>query len=170
MPFTRTANSALDKVATQFEEVAGLIAAYGASDLLCYRAEHPATLVGRQAKGWDPVLDWAAQTLGAPLTVTAGVVPVAQPPASVAVCAAHVRALTPFQLAAFHDLVAISGSLILGFAVARGQMTAEQAWDLSRIDEFWQAEQWGGDDDATKSENVRRQGLLHAGRFFALCG
>ncbi len=39
MPFTRMANSALDKVTPQFAEVADLIAAYGASDLLCYRAD-----------------------------------------------------------------------------------------------------------------------------------
>lgn len=170
MPFTRSANSALDKVATQFDEVAGLIAAYGASDLLCYRATHPAALTERQAVGWDPVLDWCAQTLGAPLRATTGIVPVEQPPESVAALAARVRALTPFQLAGFHDLVAISGSLVLGFAVALGRVDVQGAWALSRIDETWQAEHWGSDDDATESEAVRQAGLIHAGRFFALCG
>jgi len=51
MPFTRSANAALDKVAEQFGEVVDLLAAYGGSDLLCYRAEGPEGLVARQAAG-----------------------------------------------------------------------------------------------------------------------
>jgi len=84
MPVTRMANSAIDKVAVQFDEVAGLLAAYGESDLLCYRATGPVELIARQSAAWDPLLDWAAAVLGAPLVATAGVVHVAQPPGSIA--------------------------------------------------------------------------------------
>ena len=35
MPFTRSANAAIDKVGVQFNEVAEMLAAYGGSDLLC---------------------------------------------------------------------------------------------------------------------------------------
>ena len=65
MPFTRTANAAIDKVTPQRAEVAAMLAAYGDSDLLCYRADRPAELVRRQAESWDPALDWAATALGA---------------------------------------------------------------------------------------------------------
>lgn len=170
MPCTRSANSALDKVTPQFDEVAGLLAAYGASDLLCYRATHPAGLAARQAAAWDPMLEWAAQALNAPLMATAGVVHVTQPPASIARLAVRVRTFTPFQLAALHDLVAISGSLVLALALTEGVADAQTIWDLSRIDEIWQAEHWGTDDEAAESEAVRHAGLLHAGRFFELCG
>ncbi len=95
MPATRAANSALDKVAVQFDEVAGLLAAYGASDLLCYRATGPEALIARQAAGWDPLLDWCADVLRAPLVVTTGVVPVAQPQASTARLAALVSRVHP---------------------------------------------------------------------------
>ena len=50
MPMTRMANSAIDKVAVQRTEVADLLADYGDSDLLCYRAERPAGLIARQAE------------------------------------------------------------------------------------------------------------------------
>jgi chaperone required for assembly of F1-ATPase len=79
MPVTRAANSAIDKITAQRDEVVEIIAAYGQSDLLCYRAVAPAALIARQAAGWDPVLDWAEAALGARLVVTAGVVHVAQP-------------------------------------------------------------------------------------------
>jgi len=170
MPVTCSANTALDKIGPQFSEVAGLIAAYGASDLLCYRATGPAGLVARQAAAWDPMLAWAASALAAPLNVTAGITPVAQPAASLARLAARVQACTPFQLAALHDLVMISGSLVLGLAVTDGQADAPTIWELSRLDEGWQIEQWGQDDEAHESAALRRAALIHAERFHHLCG
>jgi chaperone required for assembly of F1-ATPase len=170
MPVTRMANSAIDKVAVQFDEVAGLLAAYGESDLLCYRATGPAELIARQEAVWNPLLDWAAAVLGAPLVATAGVVHVAQPPGSIAALRARLFALTPFQLAAMHDLIAISGSLILGFAVAEHHLTAAEAFSISRIDEQWQAEKWGEDEEAAALEALKRAALIEAARFWNLCG
>ncbi len=169
MPMTRMANSALDKVVPQFAEVADMIAAYGGSDLLCYRATDPQALIARQAAAWDPVLHWAATALHAPLNITHGVMPVPQPVASLAALSAQVHALTAFELAAFHDLVAITGSLVLGLGILGGQLTLESAWMLSRVDETWQAEIWGSDDQAAAAEAFRRHGLHEAGRFLELC-
>ena len=170
MPVTRSANAALDKIAPQFAEVAGLIAAYGASDLLCYRATGPAGLVARQAAAWDPMLAWVAEALVAPLAVTTGVTPITQPAASLARLTAKVHACTPVELAALHDLVMISGSLVLGLAVTHGHADARTIWQLSRIDEDWQIEQWGQDHEAGESAALRRAALIHAERFHRLCG
>ena len=63
MPATKTANAAIDKVAVQHNEVADMLAAYGDSDLLCYRADGPEGLVARQAAVWDPMLLWGEATL-----------------------------------------------------------------------------------------------------------
>ena len=169
MPVTRSANAALDKIAPQFAEVAGLIAAYGASDLLCYRATGPAGLVARQAAAWDPMLAWVAEALVAPLAVTTGVTPITQPAASLARLTAKVHACTPVELAALHDLVMISGSLVLGLAVTHGHADARTIWQLSRIDEDWQIEQWGQDHEAGESAALRRAALIHAERFHHLC-
>jgi chaperone required for assembly of F1-ATPase len=169
MPFTRMANSALDKVAPQFDEVAALIAAYGASDLLCYRATEPRELIARQVIAWDPLIDWSARVLGAPLRATQGVMHIDQPAQSLAAFRARVHSHSAFELAALHDLVAITGSLVLGLGISEGYLTAESAWKLSRIDEQWQAEQWGCDEMATLSEAWRQAGLYEAGRFLQLC-
>ena len=169
MPATRAANSALDKVRPQKAEVADLIAAYGESDYLCYRATSPQVLIDRQAKLLDPVLDWAATSLRARLITGPGVVPIAQHPAAIGNLRARVHALNHFQLTGFHDLVSLSGSLILGFAVALQAHSAEEAWALSRIDEDWQAEQWGSDDEATAHAGLKRAAFLDAARFFWLC-
>lgn len=170
MPFTRTANSAIDKVAPQRAEVADMLAAYGDSDLLCYRAEGPDELVARQAEAWDPLLDWAAESLGARLRATAGVIHIDQSPASLETLQALVTGLTAFQLAAFHDLVAITGSLVLALAVAHRRITVDEAWQLSRIDEDWQISQWGEDEEAAVVAGLKQGALRHADRFYALCG
>jgi len=170
MPFTRMANSAIDKVAPQFDAVAAMLAEYGGSDLLCYRAEAPEALADRQSRAWDPLVTWAATELSAPLTPTSGVLHRQQDPASLATLTKAVRALSPFQLAAFHDLVALSGSLVLALAVTRGRLDAAEAWDLSRIDETWQIELWGDDEEAAELTALKRADFLRADRFFGLCG
>lgn len=169
MPVTRAANSAIDKVTAQFDAIVDLLAAYGDSDLLCYRATVPPELIARQAAAWDPLLDWAGAALGAPLRATAGVMHIDQPPESLTRLRALIAAMTPFELAAFHDLVGISGSLVLALAVTRGRLTAEAAWDASRVDDIWQIEQWGEDEEAAAAESFRRQGFMDAARFWGLC-
>ncbi len=162
MPFTRTANAAIDKVATQKAEVADLLAAYGDSDLLCYRAQAPEELVLRQAEQWDPFLDWADKALGARLQPRQGVMHAPQDPEALSVLGRRVHALDAFELAAFHDLVSLSGSLILGFAAAQEMQSPEAIWDISRLDEIWQSEQWGRDDEAEAMAARKREAFMHA--------
>jgi chaperone required for assembly of F1-ATPase len=167
MPMTRMANSAIEKVAPRLPEVAAAVAAYGSADLLCYRAPGPPELVRRQA-AWDAPLAWAAQRYGARLVLAQGVMPVAQPPQALARLGAAVAAHPPFPLTALHDLVALTGSLVLGLAAAEDHLPAAEAWRLSRIDEDWQAEQWGADAEATAAADARRLDLDLAKRFLVL--
>ncbi|MXU66413.1 ATP12 family chaperone protein [Oceanomicrobium pacificus] len=162
LPFTRAANSAIDTVTPHFREVADELAAYGGSDLLCYRATDPNGLVVAQAKGWDPLLERAAEAFGARLTVTSGVVPVDQPADALAALRARLDRLDPFELTAVHALVSLSGSLVIGLLVAGGQLDAEEGWDLSRIDEAWQERAWGVDAEAAEAAAVKRADFLRA--------
>ena len=165
MPMTRTANSAIDKVARHPSEVADMLASYANSDLTCYRADRPGELAARQAAAWDPLLGWAAGRYGARLIAVEGVIHQPQPKAALDKLAATVHALTPFELAAMHDLVSLSGSLIIGLATADGHTDADEMWRRSRIDEDWQIEQWGHDDEAAAQTEEKRQAFLHAARF-----
>ncbi|NNE52858.1 MAG: ATPase [Sulfitobacter sp.] len=169
MPATKTANAAIDKVATQHAEVADMLAAYGDADLLCYRADHPEGLVARQSEHWDPLLDWAAERLGARLEPRAGVMHAPQDPEALRTLRDRTHAQNAFELAAFHDLVSLSGSLIIGFAATHDIRPVEALWDISRLDESWQAEQWGKDEEAEAMAAVKKAGFLHAARMFTLC-
>jgi chaperone required for assembly of F1-ATPase len=170
MPFTRMANAAIDKVTIQHGEVAQMLADYGDSDLLCYRAERSESLVDRQAAEWDPALDWAADALGARLQARAGVIHVAQEPAALQTLAQRVHDLDKFRLAAFHDLVTLSGSLVLGFAAAEGWKDPDSIWDISMLDTLWQEEQWGRDEEAYEAAQVKRAAFRHAKTFYDFSG
>jgi chaperone required for assembly of F1-ATPase len=168
MPVTRGANAAIDKVSTQRAEVIDLLAEYGDSDLLCYRAAGPVELIKIQAEGWDPMLDWAAETLDVRLAVGEGVMHVTQKTETLENLYAEVAAFDNFALAAVHDLISLSGSLVLALAVTKTGISAEDAWALSRIDEHWQVTQWGEDEEATAAERIKRAAFLDAARFYQL--
>ena len=166
MPFTRSANAAIDKVTVQHEEVATMLSDYGDNDLLCYRAESPVELVARQAAVWDPYLDWAADALQARLLPRTGVMHEGQSPEALSRLHAKTVALDAFELAAFHDLVSMTGSLILGFATLHDVRESQEIWSASRLDEDWQIEKWGADEEAESVAARKNKEFLHAKAFF----
>jgi len=168
MPLTRAANAAIDRVARERAAVAAMLADYGSSDLLCYRADSPDELVARQAEAWDPLLEWAESVFSARLRKTTGVMHVAQDPVALGRLHAAVRMLDIWALTAFHDLVSLSGSLIIGLAALREQAPAEALWRVSRIDESWQAEQWGSDEEAEAVAVRKENDFLNAKWFHDL--
>ncbi len=162
MHLTRCANATIDKVVFEREAVGDMLTEYGGTDLLCYRAETPAALVERQAAAWDPLLDWAAQTFDARLLTAEGVMHIPQPPEAIENLRAAVQEHSAWEMTALHDLVTISGSLVLGLAVSKGHIAGQDAWPLSRIDETWQEEFWGVDDEATEMAANKRSDFLKA--------
>ena len=168
MPNTRSANAAIDKVAHQKAEVVKMIAAYGEDDLLCYRAPNPKELKARQSDAWDPILAWAAKELDAPLIVVEGVMHENQSQNSIKKLTAQVSEQTEFQLTALHDLVSMSGSLIIGLAAQRAVYPIEDLWEWSRLDELWQIEKWGKDENAEATAALKEKAFFHANRFYKL--
>jgi chaperone required for assembly of F1-ATPase len=168
MPLTGLANAAIDRVAPEPAAFAAVLARYGESDLLCYRAGGPRPLVERQAAAWDPLLAWARRRYDVDFAVTAGIVHRPQPPATVERLAAAVAARDAFRLAALSPLVTISGSLVIALALAEGEVGLDQAWAAATVDEAWQAEQWGEDPLAVEALENRRREFDAAYRFLTL--
>lgn len=148
LPLTRLAGTAQERIAPDPEPVALELARYGESDLLCYRAAHPAALVARQHAAWQPWLDWAATRYGAPLRTTTDLRHIPQDPEALAALAAAVAAHPPHGLAALGIAVPALGSLVLGLALAEGALDAAEAHAIAHLDETLQAETWGPDDEA----------------------
>lgn len=149
---TRLVGTAQEKVAPDPAPLVEGIAEYAAADLLCYRAED-ARLAAIEAMEWDPWLEWGAGELGAPLLVTTGIRHVDQPAASRAALRGAVAALDAYALTALANVVPALGSLVLGLVFVRGVIDGAEAHRLSLVDELFQEEFWGRDDEA----HARRQ-------------
>jgi chaperone required for assembly of F1-ATPase len=168
MPLTRFANTAIDAVDDARDAVAADIAAYAGRDLLCYRAEAPEALTKLQSKHWDPVITSAEATLGAPLKVVSGVMPVEQPDETRAAFAAALTPHEAFRLTGLHVLTTLTGSAFLALAVARGQLSPDAAWAAAHVDEDYQIGLWGEDAEAAARRRARRAEFDAACRFLTL--
>ncbi len=167
-PLTRLAGTVQQRIAPDPAPTVDAVARYGENDLLCYRAAAPEELVRRQARAWQPWLDWAALAYDAPLRVTTGVAPVRQHRDSVAALRRAVAALDVEMLAALGIAVPALGSLVLGLALAAGKLDAPAAHALGALDELFQAEQWGEEAQAAARREAVAADIALAARFIAL--
>jgi chaperone required for assembly of F1-ATPase len=144
MPLTRLVNSIVDGVADKPREVHDEIVKYLGSDLLFYRADGPEGLTERQARAWDPVVDWAAKALGARFILVEGVVFAAQPEGAIEAAAKAIPS-DIWRLGATHSVMTLTGSALLALALAHDAISLDEAWKAAHVDEDWQMEQWGRD-------------------------
>jgi chaperone required for assembly of F1-ATPase len=168
MPLLRLANTVIDGVALNTRDVVAAILRFGENDLLCYRAHQPPELVKRQAEGWDPLLDWVRQRYGARMTVAEGFAHVDQSLDALGALRQALEEFDPFSLAALHVVASITGSTVLALAVAEGFIPGACAFQLSRIDEIYQAEKWGEDAEAQKRTSLLAHELDKAVELIAL--
>jgi chaperone required for assembly of F1-ATPase len=168
MPLTGLANAAVDHVTPRPEIFADELARYAEADLLCYRADHPPKLVEAQAAAWNPLLEWARCRFEVEFVVATGIIHVPQPPATVARLAAEVATATPFELAALSPIVTIGGSLVTALALFDEAIDLDTAWQAVTVDDRWQIDHWGADNEAVAALANRHQDFAAAARFLAL--
>ena len=168
MPVTRLANTVIDGIMPDPQPVLEDIVRFAASDLICYRAGTPAALAGRQARAWDPLIDWLRDTHGANFVLAEGVVHVTQPRETMAVFSSLLqRHAAPFRIGALHLMTALTGSAIIALAQAERRIDAEAAWNAALIDEDWNIEHWGEDIEAATRRKQRQTDFLAATRLLA---
>ncbi|HLZ00839.1 MAG TPA: ATP12 family protein [Bradyrhizobium sp.] len=155
MPMTRFANSVVDAVVERVGVVRDDIAKYFHSDLLFYRAGHPEALVAREAQHWDPVLFWAADALGAHFILAQGIMHVHQPEQAVA-AARNALPGDPWSVAALHVVTTLTGSALLALALHEGARDPAEIWAAAHVDEDFNAEQWGEDEEVSARRAMRK--------------
>lgn len=168
MPVTGFANAAIDRIACDHAGFVAAIAAYGETDLFCYRAESGSALADRQAQIWDPWLHWAQGRYDISFVRVEGIMHQPQPAATLEILRGVVAARGAFELAAMAKLAHLSGSLIATLAVVERAATAEDIWNAACLDELWQEELWGADHWAQKNRDDRAREFMAAVRFLDL--
>ncbi|ALG70919.1 ATPase [Azospirillum thiophilum] len=168
MPLMQLSSTAVDLIPAKRPEIVPAVSAYAGTDLLCYRAEHPQLLVERQARHWQPLLDWAALTYDAPLRVCAGLMPKPQPDEALAALRRVVEATDDWYLAALQTATGVCGSIVVALALLEGRIGPDEAFEVSQLDETYQIDQWGEDAEATKRRANVRAEILACRRFVDL--
>ncbi|GLQ07748.1 ATP12 family chaperone protein [Sneathiella chinensis] len=169
MPHMKLAATAIDRVTTQRDHVVEEIAAYGGTDLLCYRAAYPQQLVRKQTAAWDPVLDWLAGRFDVHLKTTTGIAHVQQDPNHLAIMREVVEQQSDLKLSAIHTIVSLTGSLVVTLAVVDGHLDADRAFEISELDETHTIEEWGEDAEAAERRRNNKQTLAAAVEYLNLC-
>ncbi|MES2755312.1 MAG: ATP12 family protein [Pseudomonadota bacterium] len=168
MPLTGLANAAIDRISPDPAAFAATLAKYGESDLLYYRAADPPELAARQAAAWNPLLDWAERYYDVQFELAHGVMPRAQPEATVVRLGEAIAARGAFELAGLSPVVTITGSLVLALALSEAAAAADTIWYAAQLDEAWSVERWGEDELAAQATAARRAEFDAAVRFLGL--
>jgi len=168
MPLMQFAATAIDRLADNRNGLIEEIAGYGRSDLICYRADEPSSLVQRQEERWQPLIAWAAERYDITLNITVGIVAVEQSSHALATFRRVLEACDLFALTALAGATTAAGSLVIALAMAEDRLTADEAADAALLDELFQAEKWGSDPEAEQRRAAIRADLAAAKRFHAL--
>lgn len=167
MPQTRMASTALDRVRPRHGDVVAEVAAFGGTDLLCYRAEEPADLVEQQNRVWNPYLEWAKTELAASLNVTSGILPVAQDSDALERLRERVAGHDAFELTALHGFTNGLGSLVLALAYMDGFSPLEAVWQASILDAVHQEKKWGLDEEVAEKRAFQHADLMATAEFIS---
>ena len=168
LPLTRLAATGIDRVVARRDDVIADTAKYAGSDLLCYRATAPDSLVKLQQELWQPLLDWAAERHGARLVTADGIGFVDQPEEARARLRAAVSAHGDLALSALYNLTHTAGSVVIALAVSEGRLDAAAAFAAAQMDELYQVDRWGDDPLAEKHREGVRRDIETCTRFLSL--
>lgn len=168
MPLMQFSCVALDYVAPYHDDVMAEATEYAATDVLCYRTDEPKELAERQYAAWQPLVDWAEQRFNVVMRLTTGIMPVAQPEATLATLRGHLAEQSSFRLTCVWLMAKHCSSLLLALAALEGRITPLEAHTISRVDEIYQNSRWGEDDEARDKRESGEAEMAAIARFLAL--
>ena len=159
------ADYALDIIETDRAAAIDALLRYAETDTLCYRADPDDALWQRQRAVWDPLLQALESREGVRLHSVSGVIHKPQGAQELAKLRAKLETLDNFTLAALQTLSALPASLTIGLAALEPDADGEALWGAANLEEDWQAEQWGADEEAAERREKRRASFLAAMQF-----
>ncbi len=163
---TRLANVAIDRTPEVRDGMADEVARFCETDLICHIAEEPEDLVALEEGHWAPVRDWAGDVLGVILVTTEGVRAAPQPDASLEAARDYALSLDDFRLTGLVFACALYGSALLAMGVCEGALAADEAFEMSVLDQTWQAARWGEDQESAIAIEAKREEARALGRWF----
>ncbi len=73
----------------------------------------------------------------------------------------------PWSIAAVHVVTTLTGSALLALALRHGVLDPDQVWAAAHVDEDWNAEQWGVDEEVAARRAARLVDFKAASRILS---
>ena len=159
------ADYALDVVSGDRSEVVQKLLGYAETDTLCFRADPEEPLYRRQQEVWDPIVSAVEAREGVQLHRISGILHRPQTAETRVKLRARLEALDPYTLTALEQTTSLSASLCIGLESLREGADAEALWDAANLEEDWQADLWGRDEEAEERRAKRKSDFLAAVEF-----
>ena len=145
MIFYGLISTSLDKIIDNRNVYIDDILDYIDTDLICYRADNPKELVELQKSKWDPIILLVEKYIGTKVQVFIGVSPNKQHYTVHDGINNLIDQFDIFEISALHRITNITGSIFLSLCVLRKDISKNEVFELSFLDELWQEENWGFD-------------------------
>ncbi len=164
--FTRDmVDYAIDIVGQDREASIARLIRYAETDTLCYRADPDEPLWKRQQEVWEPLVTAFEAREGVRLERVSGIVHRAPAPETLATLRARLEGMDALLLAPLESLTALAASLCIGLAALDPDVDGSALWDAANLEEDWQAENWGSDEEAAARRDKKRSEFLAALEF-----
>ena len=160
MGYMKMASTAIDKVIPHTAEVCRNLMPFAMNDLLCYRSGDNLDLRTMQDGAWDKWVAWAKKFADIDLIIGEGIIPIDQSPSVKVSAMLKLQNYDGFKLTVMADLTSIYGSFVLALSAVEGKISMQDAYDISRVDELYQIQKWGVDDEAQKSTQIIKDELV----------
>ncbi len=162
------ADYALDVVPASRSDIIAKLLRFAETDTLCFRAEPDEPLWHRQREVWDPLVEALEARDGVKLERVSGIVARPHSPETMERLQARMERLDHFGLAALEQLASLAASLCVGLAALEEDADGEALWAAANLEEDWQIEQWGEDEEAGARRAKRLGDFLKAMEFVRL--
>ncbi|WP_121115160.1 ATP12 family chaperone protein [Croceibacterium ferulae] len=167
-PMRDLTDLALDHVAPDPARQATSLLRYAQTDTLLYRADPDEPLHRRQLERWEPLVQALEARYGIAFERISGVMPRPQPAATLDTLRGVLLDQDAWHLAAIATLAPLGASLIVALAALDPEASPEDLFAAANLEEDWQVELWGQDEDAARVRAAREAAFAAATRFARL--
>ena len=160
---------AIDIVGPARDDAIAKLLAFAETDTLCYRADPGDPLYARQQETWEPLLEHLETAHGVRFERVSGITHVPQPGETLVRLRRHLDTLDDFTLAGLTAMASLAASLSVALLANDEAINDPMLlWRDANLEEEWQAEKWGRDEEAEARREQRANDFSAAQVFVVL--
>lgn len=139
MPLTQILTTKIDKIRDR-EAITEAAMRYLDTDLICYWTKEPEEIAMRQKQVWGRWVKWFDEHFEVPLDTTKKIEALTQDPEAHKRAWNYIESLDEAYFTILHIVTSLSGSLVLSMAFIEGDITPEEIFEASYLEELYRGE------------------------------